>query len=179
MLARTHIMSAVSLTVPLLTTMPIEVHFSFVTAVVLGSLFPDLDEKGSFLSRRVYVVSLLISQFTEHRGITHTLLALPIYFFIAFVVMHLGGASLFFSTIIALGFMIGCLIHLLMDSATRSGVAIFLPFSKKRYYILSKSYRVFTGGKLEKFAILPLFSFIAAIEMFIYLSGLQYTGNLQ
>ena len=46
-----------------------------------GALVPDLDEEGSYLSRRIPIVPLFLSMFgVTHRGITHTFLGFCVIF---------------------------------------------------------------------------------------------------
>lgn len=91
---------------------------TFTVIAVLSSMIPDADISSSRLGRRFR----MISWFFSHRGFFHSLLALALFSFIAFIYVKF---------IYALAFMIGYLSHLFLDIINRQGMAIFFPFGFK------------------------------------------------
>lgn len=89
----------------------------------IGSLLPDIDHPGSLLGRRMKVVSVIG---LGHRGWTHSFLGFGIFTLLAYVIIPKY----------LLGFVIGYLSHLILDSLNPSGVAWLIPFSKKRFHII-------------------------------------------
>lgn len=132
---RTHIMFGVFLAVLALFLFKIDQPLWFFGAVLFGSIFVDIDESHSFFGRRVKPLSWFIQNTLGHRGVFHSLLMATI---IAFIWYY------FLGIIIALGFLLGYVGHLLMDGITQGGVRIFFPFSK---YQIRGFFR--TGGFAE------------------------------
>ena len=59
------------------------------------------------------------------------------------------GALIYFkilSLILAIGLVLGCILHLIGDMMTPSGVPLLMPFSLKNYHILPRVLRFKTGG---------------------------------
>ncbi|MEM3401599.1 MAG: metal-dependent hydrolase [Candidatus Hadarchaeales archaeon] len=116
-------------------------------AAVLGGLLPDIDHSGSKLGRKVKPVSSVIQHTVGHRTFTHSLL---------FLLLVAGGCAwlglqgplssspeLRWS---ALGVVVGCLSHLILDAMTVSGVPLLLPFSDHAFRF---PLHVKTGGMGE------------------------------
>lgn len=76
--------------------------------LIIGSLFPDIDEPTSTLGRL-----LPVGYFVKHRTVTHSLFAL----IIAFWINPLFG--------------IGYLTHIFLDMLTPAGIQLFYPWEKK------------------------------------------------
>lgn len=171
MLAKSHMLSAMIVAVPILGNIEQEYAIMFLLATLIGSLFPDLDEPGSFLSRRVQIISILISLFTTHRGITHTIAIVLVYALVgSYFVFEYDSAKY-----VLFGFIIGNIIHLMGDMATKSGVKIFYPLTNKSFHLLPKSMRLYTNGKVEIFVVIPMFILILVFELYILGKG-QYQG---
>jgi len=123
------------------------VYFS---AAFVGSLAPDLDEEGSYLSRRLPVFPMILSLFgVEHRGITHRfifVLVISIGFYFA---LKLNSASSYFY-LAAYGFIIAYFGHLLGDMLTKGGIRdFFYPFSSKKGVLLPRKFRFYTNSAIE------------------------------
>jgi len=137
----------------------------YIGGVLFGSTFPDIDEPGSYIGRKLPFISRILSIFIQHRGITHTLLILFLYIALFFFVEtnykeYIGSmAEMFF-----LGFIIGNLGHILGDMTTKSGVTIFYPFTSKSFGLMPKSYRYITGSAVEYLVVFPLFSIFLFLE---------------
>ncbi|MFF2531548.1 metal-dependent hydrolase [Brevibacillus sp. NPDC058079] len=123
---------------------PIMISGLFIAGSVFGSLLPDIDHRGSYLGRRLPVLSFLANATMGHRGATHapfitvaltTLCALATHYF-------LDGIALLFCLTLLAGCMIGALSHIFLDSLTKSGVPLLFPLSKKHYRLASLK----TGG---------------------------------
>lgn len=116
---------------------------------IVGSLMPDIDHRGSYMGKRMPILSFLFSKSLGHRGATHAPLILLLMSFL------LGGIStslLPFSNDIKLmviagitGLCSGALSHVLLDALTPSGVPALYPLSKKKFRIAHFK----TGGLVE------------------------------
>ncbi len=170
MLAKSHVLSATIIAVPMLGMIEEKEALIFLISVVIGSLFPDLDEPGSFLSRRVKIVSVVLSMFTKHRGVTHTFIALSVYS-LAFAVLNYYYPLI---PVILIGFILGNVIHFLGDMSTKeSGLKLLYPFSNKKYHVLPKKIRVKTGSNIEKYLVIPTFGTILVVELYFYIGTLS------
>lgn len=116
---------------------------------VLGSVFPDIDTKRSYLGRFFKPMNI----FMGHRGITHSLLAMVV-LSILIAIAPIEGAQKY-----AYFFLLGYASHLVLDVITKEGITPFFPY--KKFRIKSK---VKVGGLLEKlFFVLVLFGIIKTV----------------
>lgn len=126
--------------------------------ILLGAVFPDIDEPKSFIGRKLPLLSRIISLSFSHRGFTH-FLAFPLIFFIA---------SFMFSGVLQsslIAFACGILLHQIGDMLTISGIPhYFFPISKSRAVLLPQYLRFRTGSKVElailSFVFVPLIALI-------------------
>lgn len=84
-----------------------------IVGLVVGSVFPDIDRPRSLLGRVL-----------KHRGIVHSPLALGVSVVVLSTLLSVHNAN----QIIAFGFFLGYLIHLVTDSLTPMGVKWLQPF---------------------------------------------------
>ena len=137
----------------------------YIGGVIFGSTFPDIDEPGSYIGRKLPFISHILNIFIQHRGITHTILILFLYFMMFFFAEmkykeHIGSIT----EIFFLGFIVGNLGHILGDMTTKSGVTILYPFTSKSFGLLPKRYRYITGSAVEYLVVFPLFSILLFLE---------------
>ncbi len=96
----------------------------FFFLVLLGSILPDIDDGHSKVNQWSGFVGKILSLFSKHRGLFHSLLFYVLLFFIlSFYSSFYYGRALF----------IGYLAHMVGDCVTRQGVAIFYPFSNFKF----------------------------------------------
>ncbi len=107
--------------------------------VLLGTVLPDIDSPRSKAKKRLGILGIIV----KHRGIFHSLL-LP--FLIGFVLYDQLGFHYGFA------FFLGYVVHLVLDAMTKSGIAFFYPFSKKK---IRGSIRV--GSFTDKLLLLVFF----------------------
>lgn len=92
----------------------------FLLFVLLGSIFPDIDERKSRMNRYSGIIGTIIAFFSRHRGLFHSFL-------------FAGGLSFLlgiWQPLYAYGFLLGYLAHLVGDGITRGGIMPFYPFSR-------------------------------------------------
>ena len=104
----------------------------FLPFFILGTIFPDIDNKFSKIGR--YKVFRILQLFFKHRGVIHSftflfLLALPL---------------LWIKSNILVGFCFGYVLHLILDCFTLNGVRILYPLKIKIKGFLK------TNGIIEK-----------------------------
>jgi len=94
-------------------------------ALVVGSVLPDLDVAGSFISNKTKVNL----SFLGHRKLLHSLVGAAL---LSLPFLLLKSYIGVFSVYLTLGLFLGCITHLVLDSFTLSGIAWLYPFSKKK-----------------------------------------------
>ncbi len=120
----------------------------FFLFLFLGAGFPDIDHKKSKFGRNFF--SRILGFFSKHRKIFHSLFfgaALAYLFFL-------------YDKDAGLGFFLGFLSHILLDSFTEEGINFLYPFRKFVFKGIIK-----TGGRLEA----VLFYLLAIIDVFLFL----------
>jgi len=105
----------------------------FLLALLVATVFVDIDSRNSRIGKHWYLRPL--QWIVKHRGIFHTLLFA---FGLSFLIY-------FFSHSAGLGFLLGYVLHLLLDCFTVSGVRLFSPFSRIKIGFFIK-----TGGLIEQ-----------------------------
>jgi len=134
MLSRTHLV--IALFGILLLLNHVENQLVFVFVVLFVTLLPDIDSSTSRLGRKG--ISKVITAFTKHRGIFHSL----IFVLVIYLVL------LFYWPVVSFGFLFGYCLHLFTDCFTKRGVRLFYPLKFRiRGFIKS-------GGKIELFIFL-------------------------
>lgn len=141
--------------------------------IIIGSLFPDIDEPRSFIGRKLPVLSHIISLSFTHRGFTH-FLVFPLIFIIAGIIILPTHQ---FISICLFAFGYGIFLHQVGDMLTKSGIPYyFFPFSKTKAVLLPQNLRFRTGGKVESvilyLVLLPIIALIGAEKTNIDLPAL-------
>jgi inner membrane protein len=96
-------------------------------AVLVGSVFPDIDHPYSSMAQQSLLfegVSSAVSSLGGHRGVVHSLSACSFLTAALYVFLNRAG----FGGAVAWGFGFGYLTHLLGDSMTKSGIKWLQPF---------------------------------------------------
>ena len=91
----------------------------FLVLLVLGSIFPDIDNTKSVLGRRIKPLSMLF----KHRGFFHSILPAVIIGIIIFLITS--------NSYYTAAYIVGFLSHLLIDSLTPGGINFFWPSKLK------------------------------------------------
>ena len=120
-------------------------------AAVLGALAPDIDHPQSTLGQLLKPLSLTISFFFGHRGITHSALAV-----IACIWVWQEYASM---SRLMLPFLIGYLTHLAGDMLTPAGLPLLWPLKRRRTFSLPI---MKTGGFSEQLSVTVLAGWMIA-----------------
>ncbi len=95
--------------------------YLFFGAVLIASLFPDIDQPNSKISNNIPLLSKIVNAFSKHRGIFHS----------AFCAFLLPGLVWYFlSNIYGVALFIGYMSHLVIDGFTKSGINFLHPFAK-------------------------------------------------
>lgn len=114
----------------------------FFLMIMLGSIFPDIDERRSKMNQWSGFVGRIVTFFFKHRGVFHSLL---------FAVIISLAIGLYSNLHYGLGLFVGYVAHLTGDMITLAGVRPFYPFSD---YKIKGPLRV--GGMWEKVVYLLL-----------------------
>ncbi|MBM6613604.1 metal-dependent hydrolase [Desemzia sp. RIT804] len=111
----------------------------------VGALFPDIDHPGSFIGKRLPIVSDSMRKLFGHRGIVHSLIGAV--FFTAVVRFLLMTFDLPIDW--ATWFLMGFFAHLVEDSFSKHGIAWLQPIYNKNIQFGLKQVYYTTGGGSE------------------------------
>lgn len=123
-----------------LANMPLMSTAVFLGGAFVGSIFPDIDHRNSFIGKKTKGVSKAINKLAGHRKLFHAPLA---YLFLYSIVIGMFTDKLMLIGI--KGIFLGIFSHLVLDSLTIGGLPWFYPFSKKRFSICM----IKTNSKIE------------------------------
>lgn len=119
--------------------------YIFYFSALLGCLLPDIDEKESYIGKKLLILSFWISMFLRHKTFTH-------YLFLPILIFILGY---YYATdksqIVMFGIAFGIFLHSLEDMLTNRGIKGYLfPFFPNTYIaLLPNILRLETGGIIE------------------------------
>lgn len=153
MIYRTHIAFAIApilLIESAIDSMSIVTELLFYLSIAIGSLFPDLDEEGSKLSKVFPLFPMIYDLLgIEHRGVTHQLSFVFVLAIGCFIILNLNYAD-FVSNIILYGLALGYFMHLPGDMLTKGGINNFYyPVSNVKGVLLPRVFRFYTHSKEE------------------------------
>ena len=158
----------------LLAPIPLElVGYDFGTlaaCAVLGGLLPDLDASESKIKhlkllgtnfKPFFLPAQIVHRTDGHRGLLHSVLGLGVAtLFVAPLTFWVGWAP-------ATALLLGYASHLMGDAATKSGIRLFYPDSK-RHHLLPQRWRITTGSFAED-ALLPFWALGVVVLLFGHL----------
>jgi len=167
MTARTHDLAAITALGVVILVQPVRT-VTLATAIVavfanlIGGITPDIDQPTAPLWRNLPIGKYLGKLFDDlsggHRFLTHSILGLAIFGFLAhwlLVFLHPIMLSVEYG-LVWWAFMIGMLSHLVMDSLTKEGVPWLLPIPIKFGFPPFKAFRITTGKAVETWVVFPL-----------------------
>ncbi|MBL7054760.1 metal-dependent hydrolase [Candidatus Woesearchaeota archaeon] len=125
MMFKTHLVFSLFIGLVLIKILNIENQILFLILLLFFSIFPDIDEKKSKISRKIRFLSFPINLIFRHRGFFHTIY-IPLTLFLLLYIIS--------EKILGIAVLTGYVSHLFLDSLTKSGVRIFKPFFKLRFY---------------------------------------------
>ncbi|MBS3108043.1 metal-dependent hydrolase [Candidatus Woesearchaeota archaeon] len=152
MLARTHLLIGIIVSVALFKFLSISHPLYFIFMTSFFAIFPDIDTFNSTIGSKVKPLSFILNLLFGHRGIMHSMF-IPI----------LACIFLFSQGYLVTGFalLIGYTSHILADSLTHEGVRPFHPLS---FHV--KGF-IRTGGILEHiFFLLLIIIILISIKSF-------------
>jgi inner membrane protein len=166
MTGRTHDLAAFTALTFTLTSNPIP-QMTLATALVafganmIGGLAPDIDQPTAKFYRNArggkLAARLITPLLGGHRFISHSLIGLVIFGFVAKEILNVSSSFLIVNQdIVWWSFMIGFISHLVMDLFTQEGIPLFFPVPV-RFGIPPLSFlRMKTGGLVEKSFVFPM-----------------------
>jgi len=176
---KTHVAFAMTVALPAVYFVNIDSFggISFLFATAVGALAPDLDEEGSYLSRKIPVMPMLFGLFgVKHRGVTHRAIAVLFLFGILAIITFLY-IDLKMHLLTYLGFILGYTMHLLGDMMTKGGIRdFFYPLSNKKAVLLPRNYRFYTGSLQEYFVFISIMC-IVIFEIYLF-RAYFFQGNV-
>lgn len=134
------------------TNVPIE-QFIVMTGVGAASaLIPDIDIEGSKANKAFGFLGKGLASVSNHRGFFHT----PILYIVLSYLINI------FSSTIAVGFLLGTMSHLVLDTFNYKGIMWFWPFTTKHYHIA----RIKTRTVAENIFMIAMIVITIAIFMY-------------
>lgn len=148
--------------------------FLFFHASYIGSLFPDIDMKSSFISKRYPFIAKKFGKKCRHRGFTHSFLSLFL-FILFFEVAYIITDKNIIMFCVGLGFILGYISHMILDLLTSEGIELFNPWRINLHILPIK-----TGSKAEKYLNKSLKIFITFLIVYniILLINAHYDVDL-
>ena len=102
------------------------------SGLILGSLFPDIDHRNSYLSRKIKPISFITSKLFKHREFTHSIAGTILVSYLIYIILGRTNIEIMYSSMFNKAFTIGIISHIILDMMTVSGVILFYPIYKKR-----------------------------------------------
>jgi inner membrane protein len=167
MTARTHDLAAITAFGVVVLSQPVRT-VTLATAIVavfanlVGGITPDIDQPTAPFWRNLpvgkYFGKLFDNVMGGHRFLTHSILGLALFGFLAHLLLlflHpiMGSVNI---GLVWWAFMIGMLSHLIMDTLTKEGVPWLLPIPVKFGVPPLKAFRITTGKAVETWVVFPL-----------------------
>lgn len=121
MLFKNHILLGIVFFLSLKDFFPGGNQIVFLSLILLGSIFPDIDEGRSRMNQWSGLLGRIVAFFFKHRGLFHSLL-------LATVLSAL--LAYYWDSYYALGLFIGYIAHLAGDAVTLAGIMPLYPFSE-------------------------------------------------
>lgn len=170
MTGRTHDMAAFTLMTAVV-AYHAPLHMTLATALVafsanmIGGLAPDIDQSSASLYHKVRGGTLLAKVIDPllggHRFISHSILGVFMFGFIAKILLELLGTFVMVDmNIVWWAFMIGFISHLIVDFFTHEGEPLLFPIPIHLGFPPFSFLRMKTGGILEKSFVFPVLVFI-------------------
>jgi inner membrane protein len=177
MLGRSHVMFSLTAAVVLdsvvhisgpplatATSVPLELILNktiFFSMVAIGALLPDIDNAQSTIGHKFGWISKEIQRIAGHRTIFHSLLGLLLGSLLAIgleqlVVFLLAQRGFIFpsrfvakSHLVFVALLFGCILHIVADGLTESGVPLLWPYRKRFGFPPNPQWRFRTGDWQE------------------------------
>jgi membrane-bound metal-dependent hydrolase YbcI (DUF457 family) len=131
-------------------------------SALLGSRLPDVDVRGARVHRRTLLerrlrpvrlagtvvrLPLRFGPLLRHRGVTHSLLAWVAASLLVGLIASLAGAAV--GVLAGSGFALGYGTHIAADACTTHGVRPWIPFRRRRLWLLPAQLRIKTSSPGE------------------------------
>lgn len=120
-------------------------------SATIGALLPDIDEPGSYIGRKIKIISIGLKKVLGHRGALHSPLIAVLFSFILLSIKSYINNEIFleYYTAACIGFSVGYWSHLIIDSLTKGGIPVFWPISKMKFKIMN----LYTNNKIHQFLV--------------------------
>lgn len=141
---RTHVVITLAIALPIMEKTD-TVSLGTTSALLLGCLLPDIDERASWIGCRTLRISNFLNKIFRQKDVTHSL------FFLILVLMTMGllVSLINFNALLAIYFTFGYALHLIEDGFSKNGVRWLLPFTNKSFRFGKDFFYYTTGGPIE------------------------------
>jgi len=140
----------------------------FFIVVVFSSLFPDIDEEKSTISK-IFPGSFLIHKFFKHRGFTHNIFGISLFTYLFYMFnIYIIGLNSYDSLFFSLSFFLGYSMHLFGDLVTYAGIYNFFLFDKKTWKLnILNNFKVGSLYEMRIYLITLIIQLIVFIVIFL------------
>jgi inner membrane protein len=127
---------------------------------IVGGLLPDIDQASNklwgFLPAGNYFGRIFRRFLWEHRTLSHSLVGGYLFYkILEWLLPKLLNPNYINVSVVTACIIIGFLSHLIADSLTKEGIPLFFPLKFNIGFPPISTLRITTGGKIEKYLILP------------------------
>ncbi|NBK99600.1 MAG: hypothetical protein EOM50_16605 [Erysipelotrichia bacterium] len=133
--------------------------------ILVGSLFPDIDEDESYIGNKLKLFSIVIASIFKHRTFTHYLIT-PI---IGLLLTYFFVESATYTQLFFYAFSIGILMHDLGDMLTNGGIrGFFFPLFPNTRITLLPSFLRFSTFSLTEYVFIGLVLFPSNMYLILH-----------
>ena len=107
-----------------------------ISGASIGSVMPDIDKPTSKIGRKFFIkpISTYIHKKYGHRTITHSAILSLVFLSLLVCSSYMfKDIPFYFYSNFTIGFSVGYISHLVLDSLTVEGIPLFYPFDKTKY----------------------------------------------
>lgn len=111
---------------------------TIMAGAVLGSLFPDIDHRQSWIGHKLPIAAEIMAGLFKHRGAVHT----PVFVLIVSIILGMLNWGWlhdlnYLAAYFIQGFIPGMISHLILDTLNVQGIMWLWPITTKRFHLLS------------------------------------------
>lgn len=121
MMLKTHVAFGFFLSLLIIKNINLTNPLLFMVITISAAIIPDIDHLSSFVSKKLELLSGVLTLFFKHRGVLHS-------FFVIFIVSFLIYLK---NQEVAIATLTGYSSHVILDALTKKGVRPFYPLKTK------------------------------------------------
>lgn len=136
----------------------------FFISASIGSYFPDIDMKSSYISKRYPLIWKYYGKKHVHRGFTHSAAMIVILYIFGLTLFQISEENIVIQ-LVSIGFTLGWISHIALDLLNSQGVMLLYPFKFK-----IKLLNIHSGSSWEKFMLIAIKTLTMATSLYLIYS---------